>query len=243
MNGGYGFSESWTPGMGVDELRAVWRNVENYVEAVIPDATKEHASREGAVQAAASVFSSRDRVMVDREVALHFKDIATKKRIFAEITGSILPAIRGISGVPGKPPSSFGGECDLLALDSTGRLLAVEVKPRGTGSIVWSGVQATVYARLLQMWLDARPQGTDAPTTVIHGMLEQRSRLGLAPKGARHLAEQPVAVPVVAIQRGANLVYLDRMKKVQEALLAKGRGDAALEVYEVSMAGRLDRLI
>jgi hypothetical protein len=231
--------------MTADELRSRWRGVEDYLEAIIPAAALEHASREGAVQAAASVFSSRDRIMVDREVALHFKDTPTKKRIFAELTAEILPAIRSIAGVPGKPPSSFGGKCDLLALDSKGRLLAVEVKPRSTGSIVWSGVQAMIYARLLQMWLDSPPRGTDAPTTIIHGMLDQRSRLGLglARKGAWHLAETPVVVPVVAVQRRANLVYLDRMKKVQEVLLAKGHRDAALEIDEVSMAGRMDRLI
>ncbi len=151
--------------------------------------------------------------------------------------------VQDIAGVPGKPPSSFGGECDLLALDAQGRLLAVEVKPRNVGSLVWSAAQATVYARLLQRWVQAPPQGTDPPVHVLEGMVEQRSRLGLAPASRPNLPTTPVVVPVVAVQRGAKDVYLERLKAVQQALLDRGSGDPNLEMYEVSLAGRLDPLV
>jgi hypothetical protein len=45
------------------------------ISVVIPLASAKYANREGAVQAAVSVFSTDERVMVDREVALSFKDI------------------------------------------------------------------------------------------------------------------------------------------------------------------------
>jgi hypothetical protein len=48
--------------------------VEGYLEDVIPLASAKQANKEGAVQAAVSVFSAGERVMVDREVALTFKD-------------------------------------------------------------------------------------------------------------------------------------------------------------------------
>lgn len=242
QSGPYGFSASWLTPMTVQQLSRSWRMVENYLEKIIPDAAAKHASQEGAVQAAASVFSSSERIMVDREVALHFRDTPTKSRIFREETGPFLDAVQNVDGVPGAPPSSFGGECDLLALDARGRLLAVEVKPRGTGSIVWSTAQATVYARLLDRWVRTAPAGTDTPVQVLRGMLDQRTRLGLAPPGRPDVADAPVVVPVVAIQRGANDKYLERMRAVQAALVQRGCGDPALEVYEVSMAGRLDPL-
>jgi hypothetical protein len=248
VDGRFGFDAAWAKPMSVSALATHWRGVEDYLEAILPDAATVHASREGAVQAAASVFKSHDRIMFDREFALHFKDTATKKEIFKGVTAPFLTAIQGIPGVPGQPPSSFGGECDLLALDDAGRILAVEVKPRGTGSIVWSGVQATVYARLLTQWIQTPPaedshgQKVDPPATILRGMLDQRARLGLAPTDRPDVPDRPVVVPVVALQRGWNGKYLDRMMKVQEAVLLSGCGDPDLEIYEVSMAGRMDPL-
>jgi len=63
-----GFQADWAKPMTAEELRTVWRAVEDYLEAIIPIAAAKHASKEGAVQAAASVFSSNKRIMVDREV-------------------------------------------------------------------------------------------------------------------------------------------------------------------------------
>lgn len=246
----YGFDDAWTKPMTVSDLDAKWRRVEDYLEAILPKAWAKHASKEGAVQAAASVFESQERIMFDREVALHFKTTLVKERIFQEETSALVKAVQGIDGVPGKPPSSFGGECDLLALDAQGRLLAVEVKPRGTGTIVWSGVQATVYAGLFERWirtppappLTANTQPTDPPVQILRGMLDQRTRLGLAPHSRPELAEQPVVVPVVALQRGFSSKYLERLKLVQQAVLKADCGNPALEIFEVSMAGRMDRL-
>jgi hypothetical protein len=191
-DGGYGFNTAWTRPASVQDLKVQWRSVEDYLEAIFPAAYVEHASREGAVQSAASVFASHERIMFDREVAVHFKDKQTKLGIFREETADLVKAVQNIPGVPGRPPASFGGECDLFALDSAGRLLAVEVKPRAAGTIVWSGIQATVYARLLQRWLNTPPKGTDSPATVLRGMLDQRARLGLAPARRPGLPDVPI---------------------------------------------------
>lgn len=234
---------SWDGPLSVKATDSEWRQVEDYLERVIPHASTNYAGKEGPVQAAASVFHSRDRVMVDREVALHFRDKLSKQKVFDEITAPFLAAVKNVDGVPGSPPSNFGGECDLLALDAAGRLLAVEIKPAGVSTIVWATAQATVYAKLLERWVQAPPSGTDRPVTILRGMLEQRARLGLAPLGRPAIPEKPVVVPVVGIQRGeTSAPLIKRMKQVQKALVDAGCGNEDLEVYEVNLAGRLDRV-
>lgn len=112
----HAFDPAWSNPMTAKELTPRWRAVEGYLEDVIPLASAKHANKEGAVQAAVSVFSTDERVMVDREVALTFKDTSTKTRIFGEITAPYLDAVKTVAEVPGQHPTSFGGECDLLAV-------------------------------------------------------------------------------------------------------------------------------
>lgn len=239
-----GWQQSWTTPLPLDAPAAKWREVEDYLEKVIPFANDKYAGKEGPVQAAASVFHSTERVMVDREVALHFKDKASKQQVFEQITAPFVSAVQNVKDVPGAPPSSFGGECDLLALDARGRLLAVEIKPEGVSTIVWATAQATVYAKLLERWVQSPPAGTDRPVTILRGMLEQRARLGLAPLRRPAIPEKPVVVPVVGIQRGqASSPMIKKMKQVQKALVDAGCGNEDLEVYEVNLAGRMDRLL
>ncbi len=241
--GDFGFDATWSTPMTPAELRQRWRAVEDYVEAVLPYAVQKYAGDEGPVQVAASVYSSPRRTMVDREVVLNFKDTPTRTQILGQVTTPFVQAVQHVAGVTGSPPAKFGGKCDLLALDHRGRLLAVEIKPRNVGTIVWSPAQATVYARLLERWVRAKPKGTDHPLTVLRGMLDQRARLGLAPLERPGIPERPEVVPVVGIQRGVNPVYLQGLKQVQNQLLAAGCGDPALEVYEVSLAGRMDQIL
>lgn len=242
--GAFGFSSDWTTNRAPEKLGERWQQVEDYLEAVIPAAASTHATQEGAVQAAASMFTGPQRIMVDREVVVSFRDDVMRKQAFKEVAAPLVSAVGSITGIPGKAPDRFGGECDLLALDSHGRLLAVEVKPRNTGSIVWSGVQAVVYARLLERWLKSwkAEWHVDRPSQVLRGMLEQRHRMGLAPYDRPEIADVPAVIPVVAIQRGANPIYVKRMKLVQRALLEGGHFTSPPEVYEVNMAGRLDPL-
>lgn len=238
--GNFGFQGSWGSASSVEAWQEEWPRVEDYLERVIPEATKKHASREGAVQAAASVFATKQRVMLDREAALHFRDTPTKKEIFSELTGPVVSALQGIQRVPGKVPTSFGGECDLLAVDQQGRLLAVEVKPRDTASIRWAAAQATVYASLFERWINWPPPKADPPGQILKGMIEQRVSLGLADAARPDIPDQPEVLPVVAVQRGAKETYIEGLKQVQRALLAAGVGHQELQICEVNMAGRLD---
>ena len=240
----HAFDPAWSNPMTAKELTPRWRAVEGYLEDVIPLASAKHANKEGAVQAAVSVFSTDERVMVDREVALNFKDTSTKTRIFEEITAPYLDAVKTVAEVPGQHPTSFGGECDLLAVDAHGRLLAVEIKPRNVSSIAWAGIQATIYAELFTRWLRSpRSAAADQPEVIIRDMLDQRTRLGLASPNRAALPDEPEVVPVVAIQRDSREVFLDRLRSVHRTILdSPGCAGTNLEVYEVSMTGRLQRL-
>jgi hypothetical protein len=239
--GPYGFDLQWRIATPTESWRPKWVAVEEYLEKVIPSASVTHGRTEGAVQAAASAFSDDTRVMLDREVVPHFLNTAVKSAVIAPISQSLATALARRTPVPGKPPSSFGAECDLLAVDEDGRLLAVEVKP-SVSSLVWTPAQATMYARVLQAWVNDDDGDTPGWRAVITGMLEQRHQLGLAPQFAPTLPDRPVVVPVIAVQRGASPELLRRLWKVQEALLGEGVGDPSLEVYEVSLSGRLNRI-
>jgi hypothetical protein len=93
---------------------------------------------EDAEQAAVSSFDSAGRIMLDREVLLHFRDTPTKQRVMHSAIET--------APVRGMRPASPGGRCDLLAVDAEGGLLAVEVKPKGATTIAWVAAQAIVYA-------------------------------------------------------------------------------------------------
>jgi hypothetical protein len=138
--------------------------------------------------------------------------------------------------VPGARPKSFGGKCDLLALDSDGRLLAVEVKPKGVSTIVWAPAQAIVYARLHHLWTRNDPQAAE----IISGMISQRQELHLlASRTPRPVPMQEV-LPVVAVQRGMSQKHRERLFAVRHHLQEHGIEDAAkLQIYEVTLAGRL----
>ena len=223
---------SWTPA----GLAADWSDaVDRYLDAIIPYVSTGRAAVEGSVQAAVSSFSSNKRAMLDREVMLHFRDTATRNRIMDQVSADLLHCL-GTAPVPGTRPRSFGGKCDLLALDSSGSLLAVEVKPRGVSTIVWAPAQAIVYARLLRLWTRQDPQASE----VIAGMISQRKKLGLLTGRIPRPSAQPAVLPVVAVQRGMSGKHREGMLAVRDHLTREGIGEAArLQMFEVTLAGRL----
>ena len=115
--------------------------------------------------------------VLDREATLHFRDQQAKKQIMSETVDPMQEALIGIA-VKGAPKTTFGGECDLLALDD-GRLLAVEIKPRNVGTIRWAAAQATVYSALFRRWLEHDELPSD-PIEVLNGEWQQRESVGLA---------------------------------------------------------------
>lgn len=78
-----------------------------------------------------------------------FRDTATKNAIQDAIRAPLLAAL-ATADVPGSPPKSMGLECDALAVDAAGHLVAMEIKPGSVSSLAWVSAQATVYARALQ---------------------------------------------------------------------------------------------
>lgn len=192
------------------------------------------------------MFDTDARLMIDREAALHFRTIAVRKTIMTEVTGPIVIALSAVTGVPGQRPKSFGGECDLLAVDEAGRLLAIEVKPSSTSSIRWAPAQATVYARLFERWINDLPGATAPPPghptagEVVRGMSQQRADLRLSHPSRIVVPDRPEVLPVVAIGRDTNKTYLDGLRSIQQTLLDEGVGHPGLMLCEVNMAGRLD---
>ena len=234
----YGFRAEWLKGATADEWRSQWPAVELYLERVIPSATKSHGLTEGAVQSAVSSHKGKKRVMLDREVTPHFRDARFKENVLKDCRTPILEVLHAEDFEAGKPPAKLGAECDLLALESDGRILAVEVKPWAGGSIAWVPAQALMYARVLQRWIDA---DGELSRDVLLGMLDQRQRVGLCSKLSVKLPDQLRVTPVVALQRGASETSLARMMRVHRAL-SKRAELPLVEIYEVSITGQMRRL-
>lgn len=234
------FDEAWSSAMSVDELTAVWPEVELYLDRIIPVAAKSHGTKEGAVQAAVSSHRTSERIVLDREVTPSFRDKAFKKEFMAMCQAPILEALQAADLGFGKVPAKLGNECDALAIDTEGRVLAVEVKPIGVGSIAWVAAQAMVYARILQGWLDTDAAAAD----VLREMASQRHEVGLAPRFDVALGESPRVVPVVALQRGASAEMIRRMCAVRDVLrpVGAGLGLADVEIYEINLIGEWIRL-
>ncbi|QZY29696.1 hypothetical protein [Nocardioides coralli] len=237
---GHGFDQDWRKTAPVDTWRERWHDVELYLERVIPVATKNHGVTEGAVQAAVSSGTSRKRVMLDREVVPHFRDKKTKERMLRDCRRPILDVLHRHDFGPGKVPTNFGAECDLLALEASGEVLAIEVKPLAGGGVPWVAAQATMYARVLQTWIDE--DGHALAREVLGDTLRQRRELGLCPKTDVTLPGRLSVRPVVALQRGATQKLKDRMLAVRDALNAADLGVPDVRVYEVSITGDLKEL-
>jgi hypothetical protein len=166
---------------------------------------------------------------------LHFRDTNTRKSVMDSVTADLLRSLEN-APVPGARPKSFGGKCDLLALDSGGRLLTVEVKPRGVSTIVWAPAQAIVYARLLHLRTRHDPQAAE----IISGMMNQRQELRLLASRTPRPLPMPEVLPVVAVQRGMSQKHRERLLAVRKHLEEHGIEEAAkLQIYEVTLAGRL----
>lgn len=236
-----GWGSDWATPRRPADWATAWPGVENYLERVIPDVMTDgkYTKTEGVVQAAVTAFlGDPNRAVIDREVVPGFKDAATSSSIQHECSDPLTEAIANVAGVPGRPPTFLGMECDALAIDAEGHLLAIEIKPGSVGTLAWVPAQATMYARVLQRWIDE----DTAWRGVVTAMFEQRKAIGLVPASFVLPDLRPKVVPAVAYQRIASLEYVRRMRAVQEALLVAGPGigDPGLRFYEVSLSGRLD---
>jgi hypothetical protein len=218
-----------------------WPQVENYLERVIPLVASRFL-KEGAVQSAISGFQSDKLLVLDREAAITFGSAAEKRSVTTKLAGRLLAALERESPPAWwrAHPTSLGGECDALALDESGQLLAIEVKPANAlSTIPWSLVQVRHYADLFNAWLTQSPEQA---AVVITGMLEQRAALGLLRLGQKLTVDRPLTVkPVLAIDRRVPPQALERLRQVRDHLVAKGQ-DPKVELYLVNLVGRLDSL-
>ncbi len=232
-----GFDSSWTKPRSAEDWVELAPAVELYLERVIPRATKSHGLTEGAVQTAV-VHAGLPFVALDREVTPSFRDTATRKQILDDCAAPIFAVLDGadlgFSGIPKK----LGSECDVLALDEHGGVVAIEVKPYGGSAVAWAPAQALMYARVLQRWID---ESSDDALTVLAGTAEQRQRIGLLDGQVVPDVTRPVT-PVVALQRGASAEMIRRMRAARDVLRDSDQGFPEVQLYEVSLTGRLVRL-
>ncbi|GAB3862606.1 hypothetical protein GCM10028801_28410 [Nocardioides maradonensis] len=236
-----GWRDEWSTAATPAEWTTRWADVERYLEKIIAFTVTnggKYVKTEGIVQAAVSGYlGDHVRAVIDREVMPSFRDTATKTRIHQECSNPLAQALTEADLGFGAPPSSFGMETDALAVDQDGRLIAIEIKPGNVSSLAWVPAQATMYAQVLQRWVD---EDKNHWKQIIEKTLEQRRRIGLAAPHFKAKDLQPRVVPAVAFQRVANQTFIDRMHQVQDALVHAGVGDPELEFYSVAPSGRLD---
>lgn len=241
----FGFDKTWAKGIELKTLDRHWTEIELYLERVIPYAVRKHAMTEGVVQDVASKATAASWAVLDREVTPSFRDTLHRQQVLHECMKPLvgLAAAHRVPGLP-KGPAKFGNECDLLALDDQGRLLAIEVKPL-SGSIAWVSAQAAMYARLLQHWADhddTTPGQGGSPSQVIAGTLAQRQALGHSLGFAATVPDALQVVPVVVLQRGSTEKRRAQMLQVRELLAAQLPDLPPVEIYEVSILGRFTSL-
>ena len=160
--------------------------------------------------------------MFDRETTPSFVDTGEKQAFLEACAAPIVEALKaadlGFAGVPDR----LGNECDALAVDRSGRLLAIEVKPQGVGSVAYVAAQALMYARITRGWVDAVGHGE--VVAVVNTMIDQRIDVGLASPGAPKLSGTVEVVPVVAIQRGSSPEMVRRMLAVRDVVASVDPG-------------------
>lgn len=234
----WGWSVHWEKWQPADRLAQAWRQVEDYLERVIPSVGARYL-KEGAVQSAISGFAHQGMVVIDREAAISHANKAEKLALTKSLYDPLLLALErpGDAAWWKAKPTSLGGECDALAVTNAGVLLSIEVKPaKATGPITWSPLQVRHYSTLFAEWVHTT---ADAPK-IIQGMVDQRVRLGLIENNPPTIGDDMEVHPVVAIGHGYSKEALTRLRAVQQRLVDGKHNDPPLQLNSVTLAGRLD---
>jgi hypothetical protein len=238
-----GWDPAWERRHDADWFAARWVEVDAYLQVVIEKIMQAgRYVREGMVQAAIGRFPATDFTVIDREAIVSFDSQPEKKACTAELSARWLDALRRVDSPPWwrTRPTSLGDECDVLAVSTTGELLAIEVKPHTASDkdIAWSVLQAGMYADLFQRWAN---HASGKAHEVLHGMAAQRRRIGLASGTAIQLAAPIKVRPVVALDRRAKTSAKEKLAEVQRHLASSG---LATDLYlrQVNLVGRLDPL-
>jgi hypothetical protein len=228
-----GFDPAWRAWHSGEALKALWPDVEQYLDRVISAVHPRHIHREGQLHALLCSGDLAQFAVIDREAVVCFSNESEKQAVLGRLTTPYRDAIARVdsAGAWWLKRLALGSGCDLLALDSQERLLVIEAKFAGaTGEIPWAPAQVGVYADLFREWTNADSNSG----AVLARMLEQRVRLGLSPDLGVSLREPLDIIPVVAIGGEVrSKVALGRLATVQRTLMAAQVGWPNLEVWIV----------
>ncbi len=183
---------------------------------------------EGHVHAALCAGHGRFAV-IDREAVIGFPNRERRTEICDELRSQIQARIA--------TAGRLGTECDVIAVDDTGRLLVIEAKPANAAGAKHSVVaQVAMYALLFQRLVQ---QDFDSARLTMRAMLDQRVALGLSPDGFELVESMPI-VPVVVIEtKGATDHLTSRLQADAYALtdLFDQLGIEPLEVHALDKHG------
>jgi hypothetical protein len=220
-----GFEPGWRVRRSASALDDIWPDVEAYLDRLQPQIPRRYTDREGRVQTAMTSGTSADYWPIDREAQPHFPSTRLQKEHLDLLAGPLLAALTATSRTdpwwPGVRDrwkfSATGPGLDLLAVDTRGRLLAVEIKDASNlKGIVFGPVQVRVYAELVSRWIAQDP--TAAVRTLNH-MLAIRRDLGLVRDNPPLLTEQVQVVPVLAVGAGRRSPRLETRLRATSAVI------------------------
>lgn len=156
-------------------------------------------------------------LIIDRECVLGFDSTKEKDAFYDKARRGYQKIRDTLQKVPnskwGKPTGkAFGDELDMLALDTAGRLVVIELKHGANGSgIYWGPLQSGFYHEAFSTAL-AKVEGD------IKKLVQQKIGLGLLPSKARTLlsgSALAMGEPVLAIAKpNENSACWDRMGQV-----------------------------
>lgn len=232
----------WNVRVPVDAVVGMVPSMLAYLRWVSTAIEDRWVAKEGRVHACIAASLDPTYVAVNREVSVGFASTVDRDGWAPLIADELLDACRR-----GRDDASWwskvidgpglGTGLDYLGIDDRGRLLAIEAKDAGSAEGIARGpVQTTFYGRLIAAWAQAEP----AASTIVNGMLAQRSAIGLVDQ--RHEAQDPVrVVPVLAIGAGRrSSTSIERAAAVAHALAAVSSGLDPLEIWTLDAAGAID---
>jgi len=229
------WDKSWAEKRQLGGWRLAEEQLDKYLNLEMQRGLLPRFTKEGRIQAMLCTPSVGLFGIIDREVIIGFPKgregdrVATNKRLLQPLQAAC-PSDRAHPWFV--PPKEFGGELDLLAVDPSGRILAIEVKSgSNTHGITWAPLQATFYANFLKEWSkEVRQKSQD----ILHKMLQQRIDLGLT-RGPNPQLKYPLEiVPVVAFGGPPKSTKaIPRLKIVQKALIDAKVGYRSLKVWQV----------
>lgn len=235
------FDPSWRTPQSPQALGKAWPAIRAYLKEARAHVAPGALAREGRVQTLLARGSSGPFALVDAQAVVGFDSVIEREALFDTLRQSYSHPLK--HWIDGFKPPAFGPELDLLAVDATGRLLAVEVKHASDGPrIGLAPAQVGFYTAIFRRWASA--YGARA-TETIRKMIDQRARLGLTAPPREGVRDPLEIVPVVAIgpvepgKDPMSPAARERFAQVREGLRRSGLHEAELRVWAVAGDGRV----